>query len=77
MEARTQVAAMNARPESIMVQRLGCSTLMKLALGDAACKQAIVDARVVAAMVAAMGQHTLDAEVQRCADTARYRTWPT
>ena len=62
MEARTQVAA---RPESMKVQRLGCSALLKLARGDTACKQAVVDAGGVAAVVAAMGQHTADAELQR------------
>ena len=57
---------MSARPESVEVQRLGCSALLKLALGDAACKQAVVDAGGVAAVVAAMGpEHTADAELQR------------
>ena len=36
-----------------------------LADGGVACKQAIVDAGGVAAVVAAMGQHTADAKLQR------------
>ena len=38
---------------------------MRLARGDAARKQAVVDASGVAAVVAAMGQHTADADLQR------------
>ena len=61
--AAAAVAAMNARPDSVTAQRSGCSELIELATG-ASGAQAIVNAGGVAAVVAAMRQHTEDAELQ-------------
>ena len=48
-----------------LLQRNGCGALMNLSTGDAACKQAIVDAGGVAVVVAAMRHHATDAKVRR------------
>ena len=40
------VAAMKVHPDEVDVQRDGCGTLRIIALGDAACKQAVVEAGI-------------------------------
>ena len=58
------VAAMVRHTKDAELQRWGCGALHNLAVGNAACKQSIVDGGGVAVVVAAMGQHTADAELQ-------------
>ena len=53
-----------------VLQRHGCAALFNLSCGDATCKWAAVGAGAVAALLAAMGQHDSDAELQRDAENA-------